>query len=177
MKKLMGLGLVVLTFSLQGLAAQTAAYFDRPEVIRAGEKLSIEVEHFDESLHDANAPSHLTAKVHHFEETVSEFVAEVRSGAPYGVVIDEMGHIRADMRELRDEMYTHSDLLNYPGVYTEYRAMRTAYRWLDHAVYMGHGSSPHWGFDALENLDVDAAMAAEFEEDKQYLTQETLDSL
>ena len=146
MKKVILMGLLALIY---GQTAK-AEHYNQGEVLRAAEKLASEVEHFDEELHNVNAPQHVVQKVHHFEETVTEFADEVRNYTDYYILLEEMNHIRQDMRSIRDEMSSHPYLLLNPRVALEYRAMRRAYRWLDHAMYMGH----HWN-----QAEVDAEIA------------------
>ena len=86
MKNILWLGLFVFAYGMQPALADTD--FNRQEVIRAAEKLAEEVEHFDEELHLVNAPSHVIGKIHHFEETVIEFVDEARHGASYQILLD-----------------------------------------------------------------------------------------
>lgn len=112
-------------------------YFpNRAEVIRSADSLASEVEHLDEALHAINAPTALIQKVHHFEETVFEFADEVRAGCTYAFANEEMNHIRQDVQSIRLDFDRYPYLLNNIKVANEWRMMRRAYRWLDHAMFM-----------------------------------------
>jgi len=104
-------------------------------VIRAAERLAVEVEQFDESLHDINAPSHIVQKVHHFEETVQEFALLAKTGT-YQQAMGEFNHIRADFQVIRQDMAQNPYLTQNYKVATEFQHMRTAYRALDHEMFM-----------------------------------------
>jgi len=128
---------------------------NRPNVIRAADVLAEEVEHFDTSLHNISAPQHVIAKVHHFEETVTEFVNEVRAGMSYQEATQEMNHIRQDVGLIRDELYAHPQLLQNPIVNREWRHMRTAYRNLDHQMFLWN--SARWTPERVQELERDMA--------------------
>lgn len=131
--------IVFLLTALIGLSvtAQTdnLDWNNQSNVVRAAERLASEVEQFDESLHDVNAPAHLVQKVHHFEETVQEFVLLARTGT-YQQAMGEFNHIRADFQVIRQEMNQHPYLMQNYKVNTEYQHTRTAYRALDHEMFM-----------------------------------------
>lgn len=144
------LGVVTLVLSLAVLERANA--FNRPEVIRAGEKLAVEIEHLDEALHNVNAPAHVIQKVHHFETTANDFVEELRLGCTTNEAWDEYQHIRLDYTEIRNEFYAHPYLLNNYQVNTEWRALRSAYRWLDHAMYTRAGDLPDAEVEAAKQF-------------------------
>ncbi len=127
---------------------------NRPNVVRAAQTLADEVEHFDTALHNIHAPDHVIQKVHHFEETVTEFV-EIAAHGTYQEAYSEMNHIRQDVQLIRDEMYAHPHLLHNPAVATEWRHVRTSYRNLDHAMFQHFGS--RWTPEAVAQLQKDMA--------------------
>lgn len=125
---------IVLTLGFSQYAR--AEFWNAAQVLRTAQTLAVEVEHLDESLHDVKAPAHVIQKVHHFEETVNDFVMDIQAGASYQHALEEFSHIRLDVDEIRQELYAHPYLLQNAKVWTEWNAMRRAYRNLDHALYM-----------------------------------------
>lgn len=128
--------------------------FNRPRVIQASTRLASEVEHFDEALHDVNAPAHVIKLVHHFEETVTEFAMMAKT-ASYQELYSEFDHIREDMKMIREEMAQHPKLMQNQNVFQEYQHMRTAYRALDHAMFFRFTN--RWTTEAVEQLNSDLA--------------------
>lgn len=127
---------LVAAFAVGFLAATDAnAWQNRPNVIRAAQVLEEEVEHFDTSLHNIHAPNDLIAVVHHFEETVMEFLEEVRNGCSYQFAQSEMNHIRQDVGLIRQKLSIYPSVLHNPAVSREWQHMRTAYRNLDHQMF------------------------------------------
>src|SRR5690606_37501530 len=113
------------------ISSTAFGWANRAQVIRAADTLQQEVEIFDEALHEINAPHDLIELVHHYEETVGEFVYLAQS-ASYQEAQAEMSHIRQDIGLIRNKLSQYSWVLNYPTVTTEWRHVRTAYRYLDH---------------------------------------------
>jgi len=128
---------------------------NRPGVIRAAQILAEEVEHFDTSLHNISAPAHVIAKVHHFEETVTEFYEGVSGPWSYQEATQEMNHIRQDVQLIRNELYAHPQLLQNPTVYREWNHMRTAYRNLDHQMFLWN--TTRWSQERVQELEKDMA--------------------
>lgn len=118
-----------------GPTADADHWHNRPNVINAAARLATEIEHLDESLHNVHAPTHFIQKVHHTEETVTEFVQMVRSGVAYHEAKSEFDHIRQDMQLITNEFNQHSHLLADPKVASEWRFARSAYRRLDHEMF------------------------------------------
>ena len=146
----------LLAVGLVAFAAPAKAdhWANRPAVIRAADKLAEEMEHFDEAMHAAHAPEHFIGKVHHFEETVMEFATEVRT-CTYQQAYQEMNHIRQDVGLIREEFNAHPQLLQNFQVYTEWKHVRTAYRYLDHAMYQW--DTNRWNSAKVEALKNDVA--------------------
>ena len=136
---------VVFTF-----CASAQAWPNRPNVVRAAEKLADEIERFDTALHEVRAPQPLLQRVHHFEQTVAEFVKDVRGGCSYQSAVSEMAHIRQDVGLVRDLIARYPGVTASAKVATEWRHVRSAYRHLDHEMFV-HVAG-RWSLAALEKL-------------------------
>lgn len=117
------------------VSTTAVAWPNRAQVIRTAEVLGEEVERFDEALHEVNAPADLIEITHHFEETSWEFQEIARRGS-FQEAQAEMAHIRQDVGLMRDKLARYPWVLNYPTVATEWRHVRTAYRQLDHQMFI-----------------------------------------
>ncbi len=161
--KLLSIATFIGLWTLSAPAVAADNWYNRPEVLRSAEVLATEVEHFDEALHDVNAPTHVIQKVHHFEETVMEFVDDIRAGASYQSSWQEFQHIRQDVASIRQEMSAHSYLLQNQKVNLEWNALRRAYRYLDHAMlHRGHNGAQHARMEAdIKALERHQAETAE----------------
>ncbi len=145
----------LLAFALGVTAVAEPGYWpNRINVQRAAEKLAQEVEYFDTALHEISAPHDVIQVVHHFEETAMEFVEIARRGT-YQEAYAEMSHIRQDVQLIRDQLYRYPQLLNYPKVDTEWRHVRTAYRNVDHQMFMF--SAGRWTSEKVKELEKDLA--------------------
>lgn len=150
--------LVALNLGSSAVASEVAAddhlraWFNRPNVVRAAERLAFEIEAYDEALHAVNAPTHVIQKVHHFEETALEFV-QLTKTASYQECYQEMNHIRQDFGLIRTEMNAHPYLLSNYKVNQEFQHVRTAYRALDHEMFVY--DSNRYSADALDQLEKD----------------------
>ena len=150
----LALGALALGYAV--LAASPAlAWNNRPGVLRAAEILADEIERLDTALHTIHAPPSIIAKVHHFEETATEFANDVRGGASYQHAYAEMQHIRQDVGLVRDEFALYPHLLRDRVVEQEWRHVRTAYRNLDHQMFMNFAD--RWTPEKVEALERDMA--------------------
>lgn len=127
-------GLLLAVVTIGSFAVAEPIWENRPNVVRAAETLAQEVEALDTALHNVTAPDHIIQKVHHFEETVTEFAEDVRT-MPYQEAVQEMSHIRQDVDTLRQELSAHPQLLQNPAINNEWRHVRSAYRNLDHQMF------------------------------------------
>lgn len=152
--KFLLLGASAMAFTLSAPASANPDHWhNKPAVIRAAQVLAKEIEHLDESLHDAGAPAEFVRKVHHTEESVNEFVAMVIGGAAYPQAMQEFNHIREDIRFIETEFSKHPHLFSHPKVASEWRATRMAYRKLDHEMLRERG------VNVADNVDIDGALA------------------
>ena len=158
----LGLTTLMLSAVLFSRVSFAESFWNQPQVLRGAQTLAVEVEHLDEALHNVKAPAHVIQKVHHFEETVNDFVLDLQKGCTYEFALAEFAHIREDVGIIRDELYAHPGLLNNHQVWTEWNAMRRAYRYLDHALY-AH-SRRHLDADHSESKKVDQEMNKLIEE-------------
>lgn len=133
----------VIALALTTLVSSSAFaqnWMNRAQVVRAADVLQEEVERFDESLHETNAPADLIEIVHHFEETVAEFYVLAQQ-ASRAEAEGEWRHIAQDIQLIREKLERNSWVLQYPTVNTEWRHVRTAYRNLDHQMFIRAGRS------------------------------------
>jgi hypothetical protein len=162
--KNLSLAVATLAIALWANTSSADNWLNRQNVIRAANELAEGIEHLDTELHAVQAPNDLIQIVHHYEETITEFVDEVTRGISYQEASFEMNHIRQDYGLLRDKLYQYPQYLQRPAIAMEFRHVRSAYRALDHEMF--RWDSARWTPERVQALEKEQAELKAYHDSK-----------